>query len=82
MIQRVIGLEMSLAKHATLMIDLFLLNNKIAVFLEQKKSIINPLLKNVGYNNSTQNQNVFKPIARDFLRISSVNIEFSNESIP
>ena len=36
----------------------------------------------MGYNNkSTQNQNVFQPTARD-LGISSVNIKFSNESIP
>ena len=37
----------------------------------------------MGYNNnSTQNQNVFQPTARDLLGISSVNIEFYNEFIP
>ena len=42
----------------------------------------NPLLGNVGYNNnSTQNQNLFQPTARDLLGISSANIKFPNESI-
>ena len=37
----------------------------------------------MGYNNNlTQNQNVFQFAARDLLVISSVNIEFSDESIP
>ena len=37
----------------------------------------------MGYNNnSTQNQNVFQPTARDLLGISSANIKFSTESIP
>ena len=44
---------------------------------------VDPLLRNVGYNNnSTQNQNVFQPTARDLSGISSVNIKFSIESIP
>ena len=30
-------------------------------------------------NNSTQNQNVFQPTARNLLGISSVNIKFPNE---
>ena len=114
------------------MIDLFLSNNRVAVFLEQRKiqitantrrafqlleaSIssvsgqiatfwlkdfvntslknilednvspeackVNILLRNVGYNNSsTQNQNVFQPIARNLLSISPVNIKLANESI-
>ena len=43
----------------------------------------NLLLVNVGCNNnSTQNQNVFQPTARDLVGISSVNIKFPNESIP
>ena len=33
-------------------------------------------IRNVGYNfNSTQNQNVFQPTARDLLGISSANIK-------
>ena len=40
-------------------------------------------LRNLGYNNNlTQNQNVFQITARNLLGISSVNITFSNESIP
>ena len=37
----------------------------------------------MGYNNnSTQNQNRFQSTEKDLLGISSVNIKFSNESIP
>ena len=44
---------------------------------------VNPLLRNEGYNNnSTENQNLFKPTARDLLGISSVDIKFSTESFP
>ena len=44
---------------------------------------VNPLLRNLWYNiNSTQNQNLFQPNARNLLGISYVNIEFSNKSIP
>ena len=44
---------------------------------------VNLLLRNVGYNNkSIQNQNVFQPTARGLLGISSVNVKFSNVSIP
>ena len=44
---------------------------------------VNPLLKNLGYNNnSTQNQNVLQLNTRNLLGISSGNIEFSNKSIP
>ena len=40
-------------------------------------------LRTLGYNNnSTQNQNLFQPTARNLLDISFVNIKFSNESIP
>ena len=39
---------------------------------------VNPLLRNLGYNNnSTQNQNVVQPTVRNLLGISSVNIKFS-----
>ena len=41
-------------------------------------SIINPLLRNLGYNNhSTQHQIVFQPTAKNLLSITSVNIIFS-----
>ena len=43
---------------------------------------VNPLLRNLGYNNnSTQNQNVFQTTATNLLGISSAKITFSNESI-
>ena len=43
---------------------------------------VNPLLRNLGYNNiSTQNQNIFPPTARNVLAVSSVNIELSNKPI-
>ena len=42
-----------------------------------------PLLRNLGYNsNSSQNQNMFQPTARNLLGNGFVNIEFSNEPIP
>ena len=53
------------------MIDLFLSNNRTAVFLEQKNKI-----------QITVNQNIFQPTARNLFGISSVNIKFSNEFIP
>ena len=38
---------------------------------------VNPLLRNLEYNNSTQNQNVFQTTAKNLLGTSSVNIKFS-----
>ena len=44
---------------------------------------VNPLLRNLGYNNnSAQNQNVFQTATWNLLGISSVNITFSNKSVP
>ena len=77
------------------MTDLFLLNNRIALFLEQKKKKTKitadtwrafkllVVVISLGYNNNlTKNRNISQPTARNLLDISTLNIKFFNESIP
>ena len=76
------------------MTDLFLSNSRIVIFLEQKKKTkitadtwrafkLLVAVISLGYNNNlTKNRNISQPTARNLLDISTLNIKFSNESIP
>ena len=53
-----------------------LVSNNLRYNLTPRTCKFNPLWRNLGYNNPTQNQNVFQTTARNLLNISSINVKF------
>ena len=63
--------------------DIFWLKYFVNTNLKIRVCKVNPLLRNLGYNtNSTQNQTAIQTTVRNLSSISSIKVKLSNESIP